>query len=44
MPREEVICGLDIGSGQVVCALGQIDQNSELINIISSGQDVSSLI
>ena len=39
MPREEVICGLDIGSGQVVCVLGQTDQNSELINIVSSGQD-----
>jgi len=34
-----MICGLDIGSGQVICVLGHHDPDTGLINIVSAGQD-----
>jgi len=40
MPKQEIICGLDIGSGQVICVLGYYDQSNGMINVVSSGQEI----
>ena len=36
MPREELVCGLDIGSGQITCVIGKTDPTKEAIEIVAS--------
>lgn len=40
MAKQEILCGLDIGSGQVTCVLGRINSNSSAVEIVSAGQDI----
>ncbi|OIO76113.1 MAG: cell division protein FtsA [Elusimicrobia bacterium CG1_02_37_114] len=37
--KEEIVCGLDIGSSQIVCVLGKYDTNRNTIEIIASGRN-----